>query len=227
LEEAFEKVVAGPERKSRRLGENEKKRVAYHEVGHALVAAFTSHNERVGKISIVPRGKAALGYTMQLPTEQQFLMTRDEILDRVTGLLGGRAAEELIFGEGTTGAENDLERATILVRQTVCVYGMSKTVGLAHLVQRQGPEMLTGQDGSFRCDCSEDTARLIDQEVKEILDQCHARAMELLTTRRTLLESVTKELLAKESLSGEVFYQLVGLAEPSNLQAEVEIPAPV
>src|SRR5439155_3473761 len=111
LEDAVEKVVAGPERKSRRLNEGEKRRVAYHEVGHALVAAHSKHADPVHKISIIPRGRAALGYTMQLPTEDQFLLTRSELMDRIRGLLGGRAAEALIFGEITTGAENDLERA--------------------------------------------------------------------------------------------------------------------
>jgi cell division protease FtsH len=227
LEEAFEKVVAGPERKSRRLGETEKRRVAYHEVGHALVAAFTGGTDRVGKISIVPRGKAALGFTMQLPTEQQYLMTRDEILDRVTGLLGGRAAEELVFGEGTTGAESDLERATAMVRQMICVYGMSKNMGLAHLAQRQGPMHLAGPDGSFNYDCSDETAYLIDQEVKELLEACHSRARDLLSERRDLLERVAQELLKKESLHGETFYKLIGVKEPGGSHAEITTPDPL
>ena len=121
LEEALEKVIAGPERKSRRLNAEEKRRVAYHETGHALVAAYSKHADPVRKISSVPRGRAALGYTMQLPTGEQFLMTRQGLLERVRGLLGGRAAEEIVFGEVSTGAENDLERATALVRQMVCV----------------------------------------------------------------------------------------------------------
>ncbi len=227
LEDAFEKVVAGPERKSRRLGESEKRRVAYHEVGHALVAAFTSHGDRVGKISIVPRGKAALGFTMQLPTEQQFLMTREEILERVTGLLGGRAAEELVFGEGTTGAESDLERATAMVRQMICVFGMSRVVGLAHLAQRQDPALLSGPDGSFKYDCSEETARLIDQEVKDLLEECHSNAKNLLSSRRNLLELVAQELLEKESLDGDSFYKLIGVEQPSSARAELPPPDPV
>src|SRR5258707_1611200 len=121
LEDAIEKVVAGPERKSRRLGEEEKRRVAYHEVGHALVAAYSLHADPVHKISIVPRGRGALGYTMQLPSEDQFLMTRSELLDRIRGLLGGRAAEEVVFAEVSTGAQNDLERATGLARQMVAI----------------------------------------------------------------------------------------------------------
>ncbi len=132
LEEAVEKVVAGPERKSRRLDEQGKRRVAYHEVGHALVAAYSKHADPVHKISIVPRGRAALGYTLQLPTDDQFLLTRADLLDRMKGLLGGRASEELVFSEVSTGAENDLEHATTLARRMVCVYGMGESVGLVH-----------------------------------------------------------------------------------------------
>ena len=137
LEDAVEKVVAGPERKSRRLEPEQKRRVAFHEVGHALVAAYSKHADPVHKISIVPRGRAALGYTLQLPTEEQFLLTRSELIDRIKGMLGGRAAEEVAFGEISTGAENDLEHATALARQMVCMYGMSDRVGLVHVANRQ------------------------------------------------------------------------------------------
>ena len=165
LEDAVEKVVAGPERRSRRLNEDEKQRVAYHEVGHALVAAYSEHADPVHKISIVPRGRAALGYTMQLPAEDQFLLTRAELMERLSGLLGGRAAEEIAFGEVTTGAQNDLERATALARQMVAVYGMSESIGLVSCVQRQSGFL----DGQMLRDCSEATARDIDEEVKVLL----------------------------------------------------------
>ena len=132
LDEAVEKVLAGPERKSRRLDEQGKRRVAYHEVGHALVAAFSEHADPVHKISIVPRGRAALGYTLQIPEDEQFLVTRAELMDRIKGLLGGRAAEELVFDEVSSGRENDLEQATSLVRRMVCQYGMGESVGLVH-----------------------------------------------------------------------------------------------
>ena len=125
-------MVAGPERKSRRLDEQGKRRVAYHEVGHALVAAYSKHADPVHKISIVPRGRAALGYTLQLPADDQFLLTRAELLDRIKGLLGGRASEEVVFSEVSTGAENDLEHATTLARRMVCLYGMGESVGLVH-----------------------------------------------------------------------------------------------
>jgi cell division protease FtsH len=219
LEEAIEKVVAGPERKSRRLGEEEKSRVAYHEVGHALVAAHSEHADPVHKISIVPRGRAALGYTMQLPDAQHFLATRAELLDRIRGLLGGRAAEEVVFGEVSTGAENDLERATAIARQMVCVYGMNDRVGLAHVAQRQNT-MLLGPDAQLQRDSSEATAREIDEEVKKILDRTYQEAREVLTAHRGDLERVSREMLKRESISGDEFYQLIGKPRPKGRPGE-------
>jgi cell division protease FtsH len=200
LEEAVEKVVAGPERKSRRLNDEQKRRVAYHEVGHALVAAYSAHADPVHKISVIPRGRAALGYTMQLPSDDQFLLSKSELLDRVRGILGGRAAEEIVFNEITTGAENDLERATALARQ----------IGLAQCAQRHGPMFLAGQDGSFQRDCSEQTAREIDEEVKKILDRAYLEAKNILTSHRDQLESVTAELLRRETLDATAFQELIG-----------------
>ena len=219
LDEAIEKVVAGPERRSRRLNDEEKRRVAFHEVGHALVAAHSQHADPVHKISIVPRGRAALGYTMQLPEQQQFLATRAELLDRVRGLLGGRAAEETVYGEVSTGAENDLERATAIARQMVCVYGMSERIGLAHVAQRQNV-MLNGPDGQLQRDSSEATAREIDEEVKKILDGSYAEAKEVLTTFRHNLDHVSSELLKRETLSGDEFYQLIGKPRPRKRTGE-------
>jgi cell division protease FtsH len=219
LEEAIEKVVAGPERKSRRLSEDEKRRVAYHEVGHALVAAWSEHADPVHKISIVPRGRAALGYTMQLPTDQQFLATRAELLDKIRGLLGGRAAEEVVFGEVSTGAENDLERATAMARQMVCVYGMNQRIGLSRVAQRQNA-YLTGTEGQLQRDSSEATAREIDEEVKKILDRAYAEAKEVLTGDRNHLENVSAELLKKESLTGDEFYALIGKKRPVGRSGE-------
>jgi len=212
MEDAVEKVVAGPERKSRRLSEDEKRRVAYHEVGHALVAAYSKHADPVHKISIIPRGRAALGYTMQLPTGEQFLMSRSEILDRIRGALGGRAAEEEIFHEVTTGAENDLERATTLARQMVCLFGMGEKVGLARCAQRQTSPFLMGRgpDGSFQRDCSEKTAEEIDQEVRLILDRAYAEAREILALHRRELDLVTDELLKHETLDAEMLNRLIG-----------------
>ena len=176
IEDAVEKVVAGPERKSRRLVEKEKRRVAYHEVGHALVAAYCEHADPVRKISIVPRGRAALGYTLQLPTGDQFLLSRSDLIDRIRGLLGGRAAEELVFGEVSTGAENDLEHATALARQMVGVFGMSEVIGLAQVGHQPNPFLPALQDGTIQRDCSEQTAREIDQEVKKLLSDAYETA---------------------------------------------------
>ncbi len=224
LEEAIEKVVAGPERKSRCLRPEDKRRVAYHEVGHALVAAYSDHADPVHKISIVPRGRAALGYTMQLPGEDQFLLTRAELFDRLCGLLGGRAAEELVFGEVSTGAQNDLERATALARQMVAVYGMSDRIGLAHCIQRPGV-FLPAADGGWQRDCSEQTAREIDEEVKSLLDLAYVKAREILTEHRGKLEQVTAELLARETLEGAEFYRMVGRPMPVAKEPVPQLPA--
>jgi cell division protease FtsH len=214
LEDAIEKVVAGPERRSRRLGEDEKRRVAYHEVGHALIAAFSRYADPVHKISIVPRGRSALGYTMQLPSEDQFLMTRSELLDRIRGLLGGRAAEEVVFSEVSTGAQNDLERATAMARQIVALYGMNERLGLPNCVRRQ-PTFLDGQEFQFQRDCSEETAREIDEEVRKLLGQLYDEAKTTLSSHRNELERVTTELLKSESIDGPTFYRLVGREVPA------------
>jgi cell division protease FtsH len=224
LEEAIEKVVAGPERKSRRLNEEEKRRVAYHELGHALVAAYSPHADPVHKISIVPRGRAALGYTMQLPTEDQFLLTREELVERIRGLLGGRAAEEVVFGDVSTGAQNDLERATALARQMVAMYGMSQRVGLATCAQRQ-PTYLNSPDTQIQRDCSEETAREIDEEVRKLLDQTYNEAKALLVTRRDQLDRLFGELLKQESMNGETFYHLIGKEKPAIPAAEPQVVA--
>ncbi len=210
MEDAVEKVVAGPERRSRRLKEDEKHRVAYHEVGHALVAAYSPNADPVHKISIIPRGRAALGYTMQVPQENQFLMTRSQLLDRLRGMLGGRAAEEVIFQEVTTGAENDLEHATALARQMVCIFGMSETMGLARLAQRPNGMFLPGADGQFQRDCSERTAQDIDVEVRKILDEAYEDAKRILEEHRDQLELVTAELLKRETIDSKAFQKLIG-----------------
>jgi cell division protease FtsH len=211
LEEAVEKVVAGPERKSRRMTEEIKRRVAYHEVGHALVATYSKHADPVHKISIIPRGRAALGYTMQLPVEDQYLMTRSELIDRIRGALGGRAAEQVVFGEVTTGAENDLERVTAMARQMICLFGMNERLGLARSAQRQGPFYLNNADGTFQRDCSERTAQEIDEEVKKLLDCAYMEAKQILSEHRDQLELVTAELLKRESMDGQTFKKLIGM----------------
>ncbi len=208
LEDAVEKVVAGPERKSRRLNDEEKRRVAYHETGHALVGAYSKYADPVQKISIVPRGRAALGYTLQTPAGDTFLMTRSALVDRIKGMLGGRAAEDICFGEISTGAENDLDRATALARQMVCIYGMSDAIGLAHCAERQG--MFLTREGTIQRDCSEATAGKVDEEVKSLLDTCYAEAKKILLSHRDQLDVVAGELLRTETLDAARFGELIG-----------------
>jgi cell division protease FtsH len=226
LEEAIEKVVAGPERKSRRLDDQERRRVAYHEVGHAMVAAYSKHADKVHKISIVPRGRAALGYTLQLPEGEQFLMTRAELSDRIKGLLGGRAAEDVVFGEVSTGAENDLERATAMARQMVCIYGMSPRVGLVHIGHRPHPYLNGVLDGSLQRDFSEQTAQEVDEEVKKLLDEAYAQARQILVEHRAKLDLVSQELIQRETIDRQTFYKLLedGAPEPGTPEHVADAP---
>ena len=222
MEEAIEKVIAGPERKSRRLSDDDKRRVAYHEVGHALIAAHTVHADPVHKISIVPRGRAALGYTLQLPTEDQFLLTRSELVDRIRGLLGGRAAEEIVFGEVSTGAQNDLERATALARQMMAMYGMSERIGLASCAQRQ-PVFLNSSESQIQRDCSEETAREIDEEVRDLLARSYDEAKEILSVHRDEMERLIAELIKHEAMDGQTFYKLIGQEQPAIRVADARV----
>lgn len=224
LEEATEKVVAGPERKSRRLRDDAKRRVAYHEVGHALVAAYCKHADAVHKISIIPRGRAALGYTLQLPEGDQFLWTREELVDRIRGMLGGRAAESIALGEVTTGAENDLEKATVIARQMVCIFGMSDEVGLVRCAQRRNGLFIPENDGAFQRDCSEHTAEQIDAEVKKIMDEAYNDALQILETHRDQLDLVAGELLKCETMDAQMFNRLIGKSKVSSPQSTVFSP---
>jgi len=202
FEEAIDRVVAGLEKKSRVLSEKERDIVAHHEMGHALVATSVAHADPVHKVTIIPRGVAALGMTYQLPTEERFLMTRSELEDRIAVLLGGRVAEELVYGEVSTGAHNDLERATELARLMVTKYGMSERVGLATYGERQGLFLKGGGIGGER-EYSEATARTIDEEVRALLDRTHDRVRGLLTTKKAVLVAAAQELKRTETLEGE------------------------
>jgi cell division protease FtsH len=212
--EAIERVVAGLEKKSRVLNENEKKIVAYHEVGHALVGALSKGSGRVEKISIVPRGMAALGYTLQLPTEDRFLKDETELRAEIATLLGGRAAEEVVFGGITTGASNDLQRATDLAERMVTTYGMSKALG--PLAYQQGQQAMFLGDGSPnpRRSVSEETARVIDHEVKDIVEGAHETALSILRQNRDLLEKIAVQLIEIEVIEGETLYGLLNQVEP-------------
>ncbi|HZN49465.1 MAG TPA: ATP-dependent zinc metalloprotease FtsH [Methylomirabilota bacterium] len=202
FEEAIDRVVAGLEKKSRVLSEKERDIVAHHEMGHALVATSVAHADPVHKVTIIPRGVAALGMTYQLPTEERFLMTRSELEDRIAVLLGGRVAEELVYGEVSTGAHNDLERATELARLMVTKYGMSERVGLATYGERQGLFLKGGGIGGER-EYSEATARTIDEEVRALLDRTHDRVRGMLTTKKAVLVAAAQELKRTETLEGE------------------------
>ena len=204
FEEAIDRVVAGLEKRSRVLSEKERDIVAHHEMGHALVANSVAHADPVHKVTIIPRGVAALGMTYQLPTEDRFLLTRSEIEDRVAVLLGGRVAEELVYGEVSTGAHNDLERATELARLMVMKYGMSERIGLVTYGD-SGAMFLKGQRNpwSSERDYSEDTARVIDEEVRGILDRTYDRVRGILTTKKAVLVGAAAELKRTETLEGE------------------------
>jgi cell division protease FtsH len=208
FEEAIDRVVAGLEKKSRVLSEKERDIVAHHEMGHALVAASVTHADPVHKVTIIPRGVAALGMTYQLPTEDRFLMTRSELEDRIAVLLGGRVAEELVYGEVSTGAHNDLERATELARLMVTKYGMSERLGLATYGER-APLFLKGSGVSGEREYSDATARAIDEEVSVILDRTQDRVRGLLTAKKAALVHAAAELKRVETLEGDKLKRLL------------------
>ncbi|MDF0552670.1 ATP-dependent zinc metalloprotease FtsH4 [Kamptonema sp. UHCC 0994] len=219
--EAIERVVAGLEKKSRVMNEKEKKIVAYHEVGHALVGFLTATSGKVEKISIIPRGMAALGYTLQLPTEDRFLMDEVELRGQIATLLGGRSAEEIIFGSITTGASNDLQRATDLAERMVTTYGMSKILGPLAYDKGQQAQFLNDGMGSPRRQMSEQTADAIDKEVKEIVETAHTQALDILKNNRDLLETIATKLLETEVIEGETLHNLLGQVQPVNVPAAV------
>ncbi len=207
FEDSIDRVVAGPERRSRIISEKEKEMVAYHEVGHAIVLELLEHADPVHKISVLPRGMA-LGYTMQLPTQDKYLTTRNELLDKVAGLLGGRVAEELVFNEISTGAANDLEHATEIVRAMVCEYGMSEQIGPLTLGKRHGNPFL-GRDLMEDRNYSEEMARSIDKEIRTIMETAYDRARRILVENKEKMDQIVKILLEKETLEREEFEALM------------------
>ncbi|UJB68662.1 ATP-dependent zinc metalloprotease FtsH4 [Acaryochloris sp. 'Moss Beach'] len=211
--EAIERVVAGLEKKSRVLNEKEKKIVAYHEVGHALVGAKMSGSDQVEKISIVPRGMAALGYTLQVPTEDRFLLNEAELRGQIATLLGGRAAEEVIFGSITTGASNDLQRATDLAEQMVTSYGMSEVLGPLAYDKGQQNNFLGGGMNARRA-VSDETAKEIDKEVKGIVETAHQEALTILKGNKELLEMISEQLLEKEVIEGDGLREMLAKVHP-------------
>ena len=214
---SFETVIAGSEKKNTVLTEMEKRLVAYHEVGHALVSALEKHAQPVSKITIVPHTSGALGYTMYLPEEEKFLSTRQELEVELKSLVGGRAAEQLVFGVQTTGASNDLQRATALARNMVSQYGMSSDLGLMTTATTQNSYL----DGTPYMDCSQDTAARVDREVKNLLDSAFDSALSILKENRALLDEVSEYLLLKETITGEELMAYVNAArEPGKAPAE-------
>ena len=218
LEEAIERVVAGPERKTRLISDKEKAIIAYHETGHALVAHVLPNADPVHKISIIPRGRA-LGYTLTLPTEDKYLVTKSELVDELSMLLGGRVAEELIFGEITTGDQDDIEKATKLARKMVCEYGMSEKLGAVTLGQKQS-EVFLGRDLATHQDYSDRIAYQIDQEVRRLVDEAYARAKEILVTHRDKLDLIARTLMERETLEKEELEALLEGREPWAREAE-------
>ena len=202
LQEAVERVVAGLEKRNRVLNKMERERVAYHEVGHALVALSFPGSDPIQKISIIPRGIAALGYTLQLPTEDRFLMTKTELESKIAVLLGGRIAEELTFGEASTGAQNDLVKATDIAKSMVKSYGMSDKLGTVTLDRERQPQIMQIQAPQEKGDYSEETAREIDCEVRRIIDEQYERVKRLLAERKAALFEGAKKLLEQEVISG-------------------------
>src|SRR5438876_2488720 len=224
--EAIERVVAGLEKKTRRMNEKEKEIVAYHESGHALVSSLCAHSEPVHKISIIPRGLAALGYTLQLPLEDRYLMSREELLDKMAGLMGGRAAEEIVVGSSSTGASNDFKQATEIARLMVTEYGMSEALGPVNYAERGRSPFLRGADGMAGLTdkaYSERTQRRIDEEVSRLIEEAMQRARELIVRHREALGRVAARLLQTEGIGGDEVRRI--LTESGALPAEKKGPA--
>jgi cell division protease FtsH len=198
LDEAIDRVVAGPQKKTRLMNDREKKITAYHEGGHALVAHALPNTDPVHKVTILPRGRA-LGYTMVLPEEDKYSTTRNELLDQLAYALGGRAAEEMIFHDPTTGAGNDIEKATKLARAMVTQYGMTERLGTIKLGADSG-EVFLGRDMGHQRDYSEEVAGIVDEEVKKLIETAHDEAWEILAENRDILDRLVLELLEKETL---------------------------
>jgi len=198
LEEAVNRVVAGLERRSQVLSENERKLVAYHELGHAVVAWFADHADPVHRVSIIPRTIGALGYTQQLPEEERYLMSEPELRDRIAVLLGGRAAERIVFGFATTGAQDDLQKATEIARRMVMEFGMSEAVGPINIAQQGARFLMPGVRRAQ--EVSDETEVAIDREVKQILLEAQETARALLSKHRDDLDVLAEKLLEKESL---------------------------
>jgi cell division protease FtsH len=209
FDEAIDRLVAGLQKKNRVMNPKEKEIVAFHESGHAIVAESVEHADPVHKISVIPRGVAALGYTQQQPTEERYLMTRSELLDRLAVLLGGRVAEELVFGEISTGAQNDLQRATDIARSMVAEYGMSDHLGLVTYERPHQARFLPGNLSPNKT-YSEEKAAQIDEEISQVIERVHQRVRNILSARRNVLDEVAHLLSRKEIVQGDELREILG-----------------
>ena len=210
---SFETVIAGAEKKNTVLSDTEKRLVAYHEVGHALISALEKNTMPVSKITIVPHTDGALGYTLYLPEDEKFLSTKDELLSRIRGVLGGRAAEQVVFGVQTNGASNDIQQATSIARHMVSLYGMSDELGLMATASVRSEYL----EGGAQMDCSQETAARVDAAVQKLLGECYADAKRILTENRALLDEISEYLLLKESITGD---ELMAYVEADRKQKE-------
>lgn len=224
MEESVERVMAGPERKSRVISDKEKRLTAFHEAGHALVGMMLTNTDPVHKVSIIPRGRAG-GYTLMLPKEDRYYATRSELLDQLKTLLGGRVAEALVLGEISTGAQNDLERATDLVRKMITEYGMSEVLGPITFGRRQDQQVFLGRDISRDRNYSEEVAYSIDKEVRRLIEEAYTKAEELLTNNMDKLHLVAEALLERETLEGQELDQLLKNGKIIDLAKKEEDPA--
>jgi cell division protease FtsH len=239
MESAIDRVLAGPERKTRVMSDHEKRIIAYHEGGHTLVGHVLEGTDPIHKVSIVSRGRA-LGWTLALPTEDKYLKTRAELIDTMTMLLGGRSAEELVFGDPTTGASDDIERCTEIARSMVTMYGMSERLGPQQLGTKSG-EVFLGKDYGHEATYSDEVAGLIDDEVRRLVDHAHDRARFILTTHRATLDRLAASLVDKETLDDADLAEVFGdidkgagievpldeLERPSRVRPRREAPADV
>jgi cell division protease FtsH len=224
LEEAIDRVIAGPERKSRLISEDEKRVIAYHEGGHALVGHALPNADPIHKVSIIPRGRA-LGWTLALPEQDKYLVTRSELRDQLAMLLGGRTAEEMIFHDPTTGAQNDIERASQIARSMVTEYGMSDAIGPQQLGQKNG-EVFLGRDLGHQPNYSDEVAARIDAEVRKLIDEAHSEALDILTEHRKTLDKLAKALVEKETLDTPEVMEILGpVAKRPSRTAPASAPA--
>ena len=219
---SFELVIAGTEKKGTVLTDTEKRIVSYHEVGHALVAALQKHSQPVSKITIVPHTSGALGYTMQMPEEEKFLSSKEELIVELQTMLGGRAAEQVVFGIATTGASNDIERATELARKMVTQYGMSDRLGLMALSTVSNPYL----DGSTMMNCADSTSSAADEEIHKLLMDCYADAKNILVEHRALLDEIAMYLLSKETITGDEFMAYVNADSKKLTDGSEAVEAP-